>query len=75
MMGFAKAKDKKEGEEGEATTALESSEVSLKWIPAKLICSVSPTGFSDYEKLSPSSFPFRETMVSWNSRSYKVATW
>lgn len=53
MMGFAKAKDKKEGEEGEVTTALESSEVSLKWIPAKLICSVSPTGFSDYEKLSP----------------------
>lgn len=53
MMRFAKAKDNNEGEEGEITTALESSEVSLKWSPAKLICPVSPTGFSEYEKLSP----------------------
>lgn len=46
-MGLAKATDNNDGEEGEIYTALDSSKVSLKWSPAKLIFSVPPTGFSD----------------------------
>lgn len=38
------------GEGGEISASLESPDVSLKWSPAKLICSVSPTGFSESQK-------------------------
>lgn len=38
------------GEGGKISASLESPDVSLKWSPAKLICSVSPTGFSESQK-------------------------
>lgn len=47
--GACRGNDNKGGG-GEISTAWESPDVSLKWSPAKLICSMSPTGFSEYEK-------------------------